>query len=333
LVAVVCPLLWDHFAELPITLAVVAVFAFVLLVVCQGWSRSTYDWSAARRLRFGMAALVIAPGIAVALASGDETIASERNFFGVLRVTRNREGVRLVHGTTIHGIQRYGDAAGEPTSYYGRRSGVGQAIAALHARSPSLRIGIVGLGCGVLATYGRESDEFDMIEINPAVVEIARKHFTFLSSSRSEIRHHLGDGRLVLERMRDARFDLLVLDAFSSDAIPAHLLTREAMTLYQQRLARDGVIAIHVSNNHLDLVPLAHRLAADRGLASGAVHSPGDRSIATKPAKWVLIARPANSLWSDERLSGISRPSPTALREAPLWTDQHHNLASVLKLW
>ena len=131
----------------------------------------------------------------------------------------------------------------------------------LQERSPSLAVGIVGLGCGVLATHGRESDEFDMIEINPAVVEIARKHFTFLDSSRSEIRHHLGDGRLVLERMRDARFDLLVLDAFSSDAIPAHLLTREAVTLYRKRLARDGVIAVHVSNNHLDLVPLGHRSA------------------------------------------------------------------------
>ncbi len=135
-------------------------------------------------------------------------------------------------------MQRSGEYASEPTTYYGRQGGVGKTINALQDRQISLRIGVVGLGCGVLATYGRPADQFDMIEINPAVIEIANEHFSFMKDCPSQLRTHLGDGRLVLERMTEAKFDLLVLDAFSSDAIPAHLLTREAISLYRTRLAK-----------------------------------------------------------------------------------------------
>ena len=277
IVAIACPLLLPTAIELPFSLALVTSLSFVMYFAGRDWFAATYDWSAAYRLRFAALLLVVVPMLTMAMAPQDETIASRRNFFGVLQVLRDDAGVRLVHGSTIHGMQRNGSGAGEPTTYYGRKSGIGRVLASLQADAPELRIGVVGLGCGVLSTYGRPGDQFDMIEINPAVVEIAQQHFTFMSDSPSPHRIHLGDGRLVLERMTDAKFDLLVLDAFSSDAIPAHLLTREAIALYRQRLTDGGVLAIHVSNNHLDLVGLVHRLAQDGGLESRVVRSVGER--------------------------------------------------------
>jgi hypothetical protein len=276
---------------------------------------------------------MVAPLIAMAVAPQDETIASERNFFGVLQVIRDSRGLRLIHGSTIHGMQLSGDRSNEPTTYYGRQSGVGLAIAALQSEKPNLRLGVVGLGCGVLATYGRQHDHFDMIEINPAVVDIANQHFTFLADSRADVTTHLGDGRLVLERMKDARFDLLVLDAFSSDAIPAHLLTREAIGLYQQRLTTGGLLAIHVSNNHLDLVPLVHRLSDNAGLDSRVVRSDGLTEDGTQHSTWMLITQRESSIWSHRDLAGAEAASKSELEKAPLWTDQHHNLVGVLRLW
>ncbi len=333
IVALICPILLDTFIELPLILGMVTALTCIVFFACQGWLESKYDWSAARRLRFPAAALMIAPLLTVTLAPQDETIASERNFFGVLAVLRNDDGVRLVHGSTIHGMQRLGDASTEPTTYYGRESGVGLAIAAMQKSSPSLGVGVVGLGCGVLATYGREADHFDMIEINPAVIDIANTHFTFLGDSRATIRTHLGDGRLVLERMQQTKFDLLVLDAFSSDAIPAHLLTREAVDLYRQRLAKNGILAVHVSNNHLDLVPLVHRLADDAGLASRVVRGAANKPLGIHPSIWMLLGGGEHELWNDPSLQNAREATPGELAEAPLWTDQHHNLVSVLRLW
>ena len=315
-------------------LAITAASSFLIFFACRRWSEATFDWQQARRLRFGAIALLVAPLMAIALAPTDETIASRRNFFGVLQVTRGDQGIQLVHGRTIHGIQRGGRFATEPTSYYGRRSGIGRAITAMQEDRPGLRIGVIGLGCGVLAAYGRPEDEFELIEINPAIVQIAKEHFTFLDDCPSRTRVHLGDGRLVLERMQDASFDILVLDAFSSDAIPAHLLTREAMQLYRSRLADGGVLAIHVSNHHLDLVPLTHNLTRDAGMTSRDVHTAGNARAATKPANWVLATgSDQHPLW-DEHALGDARPCKASrLVTAPLWTDQHHNLLSVLKLW
>ncbi len=332
-VAVLCPILLSTHIEVPFTLAIVTALTFTMFFACRGWKQTEYDWSAAYRLRFAAVILMVAPLLAITVAPQDETIASERNFFGVLQVLRDQQGVRLVHGSTIHGMQLAGERAQQPTTYYGRQSGVGLAISTLQEMRPSLRIGVVGLGCGVLAAYGRPADEFDMIEINPAVVEIADEHFSFLRESPAKIRTHLGDGRLVLERMSQQRFDLLVLDAFSSDAIPAHLLTREAVALYRQRLLQDGVLAIHVSNNHLDLVPLVHRLSHDAQLESRVIRSRGDRTLGTQHATWLLIADAKNSIWDHASLKDACPASKSELADAPLWTDQRHNLVSVLRLW
>lgn len=333
IVAVICPLMLNNFAELPFTLSLVTALSFLLFFACKEWNKTDYDWASAKRLGFAAVLLMVAPFITVALAAKGKTLASERNFFGVLRVQQDEKGISLVHGSTLHGLQREGEHAQQPTTYYGHESGIGRTIKMLQAERPELRIGVVGLGCGVLASYGRKTDHYDMIEINPAVFEIADKHFTFMRSCPSTIENHLGDGRLVLERMTDTKFDLLVLDAFSSDAIPAHLLTREAFQLYRDRIKADGVLAVHVSNNHLDLVPLVHRLSKDAGLGSRVLRAPGDESIATKHSTWMLIANDQHSMWTHNSLETAEVATQRELETAPLWTDQHHNLVSVLRLW
>ena len=205
IVAVICPMLFDSFIELPISIILAKGLIFVLFVAVRGWKTPDYDWGRVYRLRYFAVALVALPMIGLTINSGDETIASERNFFGMLRVLKDENGLSLVHGSTIHGMQRTGENANQPTTYYSPPSGVGRAVQLLQDRQDSLEIGVVGLGCGVLTTYGRPADHFDLIEINPAVVEIASEYFTFMRDSQAKLTHHLGDGRLVLERMTDNR--------------------------------------------------------------------------------------------------------------------------------
>ncbi|MDM4016291.1 fused MFS/spermidine synthase [Roseiconus lacunae] len=333
IVAIVCPLLLNNHAELPFFVALVTALTFLLFFACRGWRRPDYDWAAASRLKYGALLVMVTPIITMAFVSKHRTIASQRNFFGVLTVREKPIGICLVHGSTLHGMQRHEPHQSQPTTYYGYESGVGHVIEAMQQERPALEIAVVGLGCGVLTTYGRPNDRFDLIEINPAVIEIADRHFTFMRDCPSQLERHLGDGRLVLERLTDKRFDLLVLDAFSSDAIPAHLLTRESMRLYKQRLADEGVLVIHTSNNHLELSPLVHRLGDDAGLESRMFEGIGDDSIGTTHSTWMILARQGHSIFQAPGLAGATSASAEQLRHAPLWTDQHHDLVSVLRLW
>ena len=333
IVAVICPMLFNSFVELPVSMILAKGLIFVLFVSVKGWKAPTYDWNRAYRLRYFAVALVAFPMIGVVTGTGDETVASERNFFGMLRVLKDEDGLYLVHGSTIHGMQRPGENASQPTTYYSPPSGVGRAVKLLQERQDSLEIGVVGLGCGVLTTYGRPTDHFDLVEINPAVVEIASEHFTFMRDSQSELTHHLGDGRLVLERMTDSRFDLLVLDAFSSDAIPAHLLTYEAIELFRNRLAKDGVLAIHVSNSHLNLAPLVHRMCKTAGMTARTIQSQGNEELCTSTSIWILVTEANNEIWNAESLADGQTLTDAELADAPFWTDQHHNLVSVLRAW
>jgi len=333
IVAIICPLLLTTHFELPLSLAFVTGMAFVIFFACRSWSRPDYDWSIAHRLRYAALSVITAPLIAMAFASHDESIASERNFFGVLKVVKDDGGLQLIHGSTIHGMQLTGPNRSVPTTYYGEQSGIGLLLKAHQRLKQDLNIGVVGLGCGVLATYGRATDHMHMIEINPAVINIANTHFSFLRDSKAKISTHVGDGRLVLERMEREQFDVLVLDAFSSDAIPAHLLTREAFQLYTKRLNPKGVLAVHLSNNHLDLVPLVHRLSDDAGFSSRVIDSKGDPELRTHAATWALIMRPDHPLLKESELEKAILPKKMELEAAPLWTDQRHNLVSVLKLW
>jgi SAM-dependent methyltransferase len=259
-----------------------------------------------------------------------------RSFHGTMRIEELRapDGVGtvryLTHGGTRHG-QQFRDPARRrrPTTYFSASSGIGLLFEEL-AQAPPRRVGIIGLGAGVLAAWGRPGDVYRFYELDPLVIEVARQEFTFLDDSHARIELVPGDARLSLEREADQRFDVFVLDAFSSDAIPAHLLTVEAFDLYRRRLAPGGVLALHVTTRHLDLGPLIGGLAERMGLPAWEVLSAADEERGILDARWILItadrellARPR--LRAAGRLPGGGAPPPR------LWTDDYSNLLSVLK--
>ncbi|HJZ56581.1 MAG TPA: fused MFS/spermidine synthase [Gemmataceae bacterium] len=288
--------------------------------------------------------------IAGALDPGQlgQTLHKERNFFGVVRVTRSPEGkfVRLVHGTTLHGQQRVDEWENpRPMTYYHERGPIGRVFATLPPERIK-RVAVVGLGTGAVAAYAKPGQDWTFYEIDPAVVRIARdpQYFTFLASCRaSSCEVVLGDARRQLVLSEDGQFDLIILDAFSSDAIPVHLLTREALQLYVQKLAPGGVLAMHVSNVHLDLKSLVGRLAADHDppLHCRYCHdltTDGDKEDGKTDSEWMVLARseadlrPILAFTLDT--TGRSKPivwdrvSPTP---GPVWRDDFANLLAVWK--
>lgn len=268
-----------------------------------------------------------------------DNVDASRSFYGTLRVKERPlagepEPVRrLVHGVILHGLQDMNEnARREPTTYYGRSSGVGIAIAEMALQNPKgMRVGVIGLGVGTLAAYGRPGDHYRFYEINPQVVEIAQQDFRYLGDSPAEVSLALGDARLVLERETDNRFDVLVIDAFSSDSIPIHLITREAMQLYARHLRPEGVIAFHVTNRYLDLSPVVDLVAQEAGYRAALVSDEpvGDGRALTAFSDWVLVSR-------NERLlmSRAVREKQYVIDEIEglrAWTDDFNNLFRVLK--
>jgi hypothetical protein len=300
-----------------------------------------------RRLVWALRASVVAWVVALAVAlsfhvedtyRGAETIV--RNFYGVLRVIRHDPGtdfemVQLKHGRIIHGLQLMApERRREPTTYYGERTGVGLALERHPRRLAGLplRVGCVGLGVGTLAAYGRPGDAFVFYEINPQVIALSQGEsptFTYLRDSPAETTIVPGDARLSLEREPPRQFDVLAVDAFSSDAIPVHLLTREALTVYLRHLrAPDGVVALHVSNRYLDLKPVTQGLAGALGLQLGYFFSMG--ILDAWPSDWILLA-PGGALLDDPELSLAGVPLPVNAPGLPLWTDSYSDLLRVIK--
>lgn len=290
-------------------------------------------------LRYGLAIglLFIA---SAALYTGDSAnrLLSRRSFFGVSRVTYAADiGFRRIeHGNTIHGMQSIDPAREcEPTGYYTRNSPIGQTLGALEGERPSVNVAIVGLGAGGLATYARPADAWTYYEIDPVVEEIARdtKYFTFLSKCGPQARVVLGDGRLSLGQAANGSYDLLVLDAYSSDALPMHLLTREAVSLYAQKISPKGLLAFHISNRYFDLRPALGNIAHDLGLTalvqSDLKQYPDDRLFDRSPSTWVLMARDPTALKSfvqDTRWQAVAfRP------DKPIWTDSYSSILTALK--
>lgn len=309
-------------------------------------------------------ALLVALGLACIAAPSvhkrdpdTEVLAQRRNFFGVLRIIERNRGHGMRHyrvlnsGTTRHGVQ-YQEAALRlrAVSYFGHATGAGFT---LRQRRPGerTRVGLIGLGIGTLSAYGREGDHFRYYEIDPDVIGIAsdEQYFSYLADSRATTEVVLGDARLSLEsELRDGApqaFDLLVLDAFTSDAIPVHLLTTEAFALYDRHLKDEGVILAHVSNRHLELSPLLFGHAARLGMR--AVEIVNSLMIAQRSAKssWVVLTRDA--AYIDELLAfvrsqheelglargevGVRRPDTRSAGSYPIWTDDYSNLFSLLK--
>jgi spermidine synthase len=203
---------------------------------------------------------------------------------------------------------------------------VGLAIAA--APQAPRRVGLIGLGAGTLATYGRPGDAYRVYEINPQVFELADSEFSFLADSRARIERVLGDARLALEREPSQGFDVLAVDAFSGDSVPVHLLTSQALDLYFRHMRPGGIVAFHVTNRFLALAPVVEKIALTQGLHVALVHDePGDGGL--RNTDWVLVAREPDRL--AEGAIGRARSRIEQIAGLQPWTDDHNNLFGVLK--
>lgn len=258
-----------------------------------------------------------------------------RNFFGALRVSaRGSEAAgdlrhRLLHGSVIHGQQYMtGERRYQPTTYYSPIGGAGMAITLSRGSGPQ-SVGIVGLGAGTLLTYARPEDRYRAYEINPLVLDMARRHFTYLQDVRGKLDLVLGDGRLALEREPAQGFDVLLVDAFSGDSVPAHLLTQEAFALYFRHLKPDGVLAVHVTNRFLDLPPIV-KLAAERhGYPSVLVSNQDDDALDAYHSDWVLVSK-RGALLQNPKIQAARNDAPIRPGIRP-WTDDFSSLLPILK--
>ena len=256
-----------------------------------------------------------------------------RNFYGVLHVQDstgdpNRPTRRLRSGAINHGEQFLtAERRRQPTAYYSRQSGVGLAIQS--KLIAPVRVGVIGLGAGVLASYGRVGDYYRFYEINPLVVHLAETQFTFLKDCPAQVDIALGDGRLLLEREQPQNFDVLVVDAFSGDAIPIHLLTHEAFLIYRRHLKRDGILAVHISNRYLDLAPMVQLEVRAIGLNSVVIENDDDALNVVFKAEWVMAGERPGVF--DHSPLGAARPRPPAASQLRLWTDDYSNFISVIR--
>ena len=261
----------------------------------------------------------------------DPVLHAERNFFGVHRVKAEHGGRyhTLYNGTTLHGAEAEAPQSKcEPLTYYSRGGPLGHAFAGLPARA-GRRVGVVGLGTGSMVPYARQGEDWTFFEIDPAVERIARdpRYFRYLTDCAGDVRVVRGDGRLALARVPDATFDLLVLDAFSSDAIPVHLLTREALAVYRAKLAEGGAILFHLSNRHLRLAPVLARLVRDAGWTVRFGATPGSGEA---PAQFVVGALWAVAVRDEQSLGALAHDSawrPLSADSADrVWTDDYSNV-------
>ena len=328
LVAVVAPLAFSGYYELGIGLVVLGTLAALRFASIN---------FAARWL-----SLAVLLGIAGCAAYDGfryqkNVIVATRSFYGVLRVTEvGRFGDeshlrRLMHGAVRHGEQyTHAKLRTRATTYYHEDSGIGAAIQSLGA-APA-RVGVIGLGTGTIAAYGRAGDLYRFYDIDSRVIQVALHEFTYLRDSAAKIELALGDARLTLEREPPRRFDVLAVDAFSSDAIPVHLITREALGTYLQHIKPGGIVAFHVSNRFLDLIPVVARLAREHGAHAVLVRDDDDEAEYSRKSRsdWVLVSRDPAAL---KREAIVKRGAVPAEDRADLrtWTDDYSNLIQILK--
>jgi spermidine synthase len=337
-VSLLAPLIFNGYWEFFLGLAMTLAIALTVL-------RRTQPESTSARARFvftvfGSVTLMLA--LLSALFSDAQY--ARRNFYGVIRVRQlipqgSPELANVMtHGLTVHGLQFVGTSPLHltPTTYYVRDSGIGLAILNHPRYGQSLRVGLLGLGAGTLAAYARPGDVYRFYEINPVVVDLAAgvgDYFSFVSDSKADLSIVLGDARISLERElaegQPQDFDVLVLDTFSSDAIPVHLVTKEAFALYLAHLAPDGVLAAHITNLHLDLQPVFWQLAQYYALNLVRIEYEGD-SNGGYASHWILLSR-------DPKVLDIPPIQARAVdlngysTDVRLWTDDYSNLFQILK--
>jgi SAM-dependent methyltransferase len=327
-VGLVAPVLFAATYEYPLALCFTSLAAAAVLWNT-GWQLRAF-WTV------GTAALVAVLAFHVH-AYEKNSILVVRNFYGGLRVQLHYDWLKrryhtLYHGQIEHGAQFVDPPKNaDPITYYPHNSGVGLALDFFTGPAPR-SIGVVGLGTGTIAAYAKRGDTLRYYEINPLIVKIANDEFSYLRdaiTNGADVSIHMGDARLSLAADDSERFDVLVIDAFSGDAIPIHLLTREAVALYFRRLKPNGILAIHTSNTYLDLNPVVKLLADDAGCESRLISNSDDERKLIDAADWMLLTRNQDFLLKlDENTLQDSVDIPPHLR---LWTDDYNNLFQILR--
>lgn len=378
-VAVIAPLVFDWTYEFPLLALAAVVFAagyihreaslwhwgaalaitITASALAMGWLDDTALWVAALLItmiwtvrRHRWLTIISVSAALIGLAGIDPLVLSwnglrQRSYFGIYTVRENETGTTrtLAHGTTLHGAQKL--EAGkllEPTTYFGPQSGAGQILGSAPALyGDKARIAVLGLGVGTLSCYAKPGQTWSFYEIDPLVIDIARKQgwFTFLVNCTPNAAMHIGDARLTLAKQPAAALDILVMDVFSSDAVPTHLLTREAFAIYDRVLARDGVLLIHISNRYLDLEPVLASEAQARGWASMIITQRVTQSqidTGETTSVWVMMARSADML----QRAWAAAPQGAAVKDGgwrPLtqkqgltrWTDEFGSILHLIK--
>lgn len=325
-VSVIAPLLFPFHYELSVGLAILGIVAFCVLY----GQHFLFDviWA-------GVAVFLLVTIVQDVKISREDNVLMARNFYGALRIRESGADLdatkvrTLINGTINHGEQFVDSRRSRvATTYYANNSGVGLAI--VDRQHPGMRVGVIGLGVGTLTTYGRKDDQYKIYEINPIVVDLAKTWFSYLRNTEANVEIVMGDARLSLEKEQPNNFDVLAVDAFSSDAIPVHLLTKEAMKLYEKHIRPDGIIAVHVSNKYLNLYPVVHRIADRLCLKNILVQNRENTILNQFGSDWVLISPTPEVLETPIfRAAGADHPDLAAT--APLWTDDYSNLFKIMK--
>lgn len=331
IVGMAFPLLFSYNYDLAITFLVTALLA-LLVTWRSGWQQRLL-WTAA-------AASMLVLNIWLSIAYQRGTTVAVRNFYGALRVKQNFgfPGAvlrTLTNGSIQHGTQIFGTDAQRktPTTYYALDSGVGLALGNCclgpNGQEQPRNIGVIGLGAGTIAAYGRPGDRIRFYEINPAVAPIARNVFTYIRESGAQVSIVEGDARTSLAHEAPQNFNVLVVDAFSGDAIPLHLLTAEALALYRRHLAPGGILAFHISNQHVDLEPAIALLAQNAGMKAVRVSSLSNDDRGEFSAYWVLVSD--NAGFFAQPAVAIAAQPPVFKPRLRLWTDDYSSLLPLLR--
>ena len=310
-----------------------ALLLLVLACVAVAWIRRQH-WLQATSVTTVLIAAI--PGLLFMQDWGftdEPRIERVRNFYGAIAVSEDYDpGLeapfrKLSHGTITHGIQNMGEEREQPVTYYGRHTGVGLALETLKNK-PAARVGVVGMGAGTVACYAMPGQVYRFYDINPDIVRLAKKHFTYLADMEKRgatLEVVIGDARLSLERELPQQFDVILLDAFSGDSVPVHLLTREAFEIYKRHLRPDGIIAVHVTNTYLRLAPVIMKVAASLDMKTTRVETDADNDDYS--TDYVMVT-------NNEPFLAAHPPQPLDADEAKLdvsvWTDKNHNLYRIL---
>ena len=306
----------------------VAGFACVMMVLAVLW----------RIDRWSMAVLVVLGLILIRVYPADEgRVETVRSFFGVHKivVTSNGRYHVLMHGTTIHGAERFLNDDGTPIkgrpeqiTYYQDNGGIGRAIAAIRERKGGpIRVAVIGLGAGTLACQSKPGEEWKFFEIDQTMVDTARdpKYFTFVSACEPNMKPVIGDARLTFAKEKDGAYDLIIVDAYSSDAIPIHLATEEAMAIYKEKLAPQGAVLMHVSNRHLELASVVVGIAEENDLKSWVFNEDSGRDN-----EYIFTTEVVISAREEADVGKISSDEKWVLKEATegqrVWTDDYSNV-------